>query len=87
MADDPGELGRAETVLANWARYPRVSKIDGEVHSEVARVEQAIIGGRVRVRGEYGGLQLAMKRSMPVIVQIRGVGPRSRGIRIRRSCL
>ena len=55
---------RVGRVLANWARYPRPSEIDGETRRELARIEQAIIGGDVQVLGEYGGLQAAMKRSV-----------------------
>jgi len=53
-------------VLTNWSRYPRPSEIDEETRREVARIEQAILGGDVRVLDEYGGLQAAMKRANAV---------------------
>ena len=55
---------RAGRVLANWARYPRPSEIDEETRRELARIEQAILGGDVRVLDEYGGLQAALKRAV-----------------------
>ncbi|MXZ61847.1 MAG: hypothetical protein F4Z12_13405 [Acidobacteria bacterium] len=54
---------RTRTVLANWSRYPRPSEIDGETRREVARIEQAIIGGDVHTLEEYGGLPAALKRA------------------------
>ena len=36
---------RVGRVLANWAQYPRPSEIDEETRRELARIEQAIIGG------------------------------------------
>lgn len=58
------ESSRTGTVLANWARYPRPSEIDEETRRELARIEQAILKGDVRVLDEYGGLQAALKRSV-----------------------
>ena len=58
------EYGRASRVLASWARYPRPSEVDEETRRELARIEQAIIGGDVRVLDEYGGLQAALKRAI-----------------------
>ena len=55
---------RAGTVLANWARYPHPSEIDEEMSRDIARIEQAILKGDVRVLDEYGGLQAAMRRSV-----------------------
>ena len=55
---------RAGRVLANWVRYPRPSEIDEETRRELARIEQAILGGDVRVLDEYGGLQAALKRAV-----------------------
>ena len=43
-------------MLTNWSRYPRPSGIDGETRREVARIEQAILGGDVHTLDEYGGL-------------------------------
>ena len=57
------EARRTRTVLANWSRYPRPSEIDGETRREVARIEQAIIGGDVHTLEEYGGLPAALKRA------------------------
>ena len=58
------EYGRASRVLASWARYPRPSEVDEETRRELARIEQAIIGGDVRTLDEYGGLQAALKRAI-----------------------
>ena len=58
------EFSRSRTVLANWARYPRPSEIGEETRRELARIEQAILTGDVRVLDEIGGLQAAMKRSI-----------------------
>lgn len=69
---------RASRVLANWARYPRPSEIDEENRRELARIEQAIIGGDVRVLDEYGGLQAAMKRG--VALEKRGRRRAGRGL-------
>ncbi len=55
---------RAGRVLANWARYPRPSEIDEETRRELAQIEQAILGGDVRVLDEYGGLQPALKHAV-----------------------
>ena len=54
---------RTRTVLANWSRYPRPSEIDGETRRDLARIEQAILGGDVHTLDEYGGLQAALKRA------------------------
>ena len=58
------ERGRAETVLANWARDPHPSEFDHEIGREIDRIDRAIIKGDIRVLMEYGGLQAAMKRSV-----------------------
>ena len=58
------EYGRTSRVLDNWARYPRPSEIDEETRRELARIEQAILGGDVRFLDGYGGLQAAMKRAI-----------------------
>ncbi len=58
------ESSRAGTVLANWARDPRPSEMDEETSRDLARIEQAILKGDVRVLDEYGGLQAAMRRSV-----------------------
>ena len=58
------EHHRASRVLASWARYPRPSEIDEETRRELTRIEQAILGGDVRVLDEYGGLQAALKRAV-----------------------
>ena len=58
------ERGRAETVLANWARDPHPSAFDHKIGREIDRIDRAIIKGDVRVLMEYGGLQAAMKRSV-----------------------
>ena len=57
------ETGRTSTVLTNWSRYPRPSEIDEETRRDLARIEQAILGGDVQTLDEYGGLQTAMKRA------------------------
>ena len=58
------EYGRTSRVLDNWARYPRPSEIDEETRHELARIEQAILGGDVRFLDGYGGLQAALKRAV-----------------------
>ena len=58
------EYGRASRVLTSWARYPRPSAIDEGTRPELARIEQAIIGGDVPVLDEYGGLQAALNRAI-----------------------
>ena len=56
------ERGRAETVLANWARDPHPSEFDHEIGREIARIEQAIRAKDERVLKEYGNLQACLKR-------------------------
>lgn len=58
------EYGRTSRVLANWSRYPRPSEIDEETRRDIARIEQAILGGDVRTLDEYGGLNAALKRAV-----------------------
>ncbi len=58
------EARRTRTVLAAWTRYPRPSEVDEETRRELARIEQAIIGGDVPTLDEYGGLQAALKRAI-----------------------
>jgi len=58
------EYGRTSRVLTNWSRYPRPSEIDEETRRDLARIEQAILGGDVRTLDEYGGLQVALKRAV-----------------------
>ena len=58
------EFSRTQTVLANWARYPRPSETGEETRRDLARIERAILTGDVRVLDEYGGLQAALKRSV-----------------------
>ena len=65
------ERGRAETVLANWARDPHPSEFDHEIGREIDRIDRAIIKGDVRVLMEYGGLQAAMKRSVALTKRAR----------------
>ena len=56
------ERGRAETVLANWARDPHPSEFDHEIGREIVRIEQAIRDKDDRVLKEYGDLQACLKR-------------------------
>lgn len=42
---------RTRNALANWARYPRPSEIDEKTRRDLARIEQAIVGGDVRGSG------------------------------------
>ncbi len=58
------EYGRTSRVLANWSRYPRPSEIDEETRRDLARIEQAILGGDVRTLDEYSGLQAALERAI-----------------------
>lgn len=54
-------LGRAERVLGRWAGIA-ASISDPLAGREIARIEQAILKGNVRVLDEYGDLQGALKR-------------------------
>ena len=65
------ELNRAGTVLDNWARKPGPSEVDAEVSLEVARIEQAIVQGKVQILEEFGGLQAAMIRSVALTKRAR----------------
>ena len=56
------ERGRAETVLANWARDPHPSEFDHEIGREIVRIEQAIRAKDDRWIEEYGDLQACLKR-------------------------
>ena len=56
------ERGRAETVLANWARDPHPSEFDHEIGREIVRIEQDIRDKDERVLKEYGDLQACLKR-------------------------
>ena len=57
------ELNRAGTVLDNWARDPRPSEFDAEVSLEIARIEQAILKGDVRLLKEVcGDIQGGLRR-------------------------
>ena len=56
------ERGRAETVLANWARDPHPSEFDHEIGREIVRIEQAIRKKDERVLKEYGDLQACLER-------------------------
>ena len=56
------ERGRAETVLANWARDPHPSEFDHEIGREIVRIEQDIRDKDDRVLKEYGDLQACLKR-------------------------
>ena len=47
------ERGRAETVLANWARDPHPSEFDHGIGREIDLIDQAIIKGDVPVLMEY----------------------------------
>ncbi len=55
---------RAGRVLASWTRYPRPSESDEGTQRDLARIEQAIIGGDVPVLDESGGLQAALNRAI-----------------------
>ena len=59
-------LARAERVLGRWTRNfgLAASTHDPLAGEEIARIEQAILTGNVRVLEEYGGLQSALKRSI-----------------------
>ena len=65
------ERGRAETVLANWARDPHPSEFDHGIGRAIDLIDQAIIEGDVPVLMEYGGLQAAMKRSVALTKRAR----------------
>ena len=65
------ELNRAGTVLDNWAREPRPSGFDAEVSPEIARIEEAILQGKVQILEEFCGLQGAMKRSVALTKRAR----------------
>ena len=59
-------LERAERVLGRWAKNfdLAASAHDPLSGEEIARIEQAILTGNVRVLEQYGGLQAALKRSV-----------------------
>ena len=59
-------LERAERVLGRWAKNFELpaSTHDPLAGEEIAKIEQAILKGNVRVLEEYGGLQGALKRSV-----------------------
>ncbi len=50
------EWGRTSRVLTNWSRYPRPSEVDEEIRRDLARIEQAILGGDVGVLDKYDRL-------------------------------
>ena len=57
------ELNHAQTVLGNWARDPRPSEYDADVSLEIARIEQAILKGDVRLLKEVcGDIQGGLRR-------------------------
>ena len=59
------ELNRAGTVLDNWARDPRPSEFNAEVSLEIARIEQAILKGDVRLLKEVcGDIQGGLRRTV-----------------------
>ena len=59
-------LVRAEKVLGRWAKnfHLPASAHDSVAGEEIAKIEQVILTGSVRVLEEYGGLQAALKRSV-----------------------
>ena len=59
-------LERARRVLGRWAKNFDLpaSAHDPLSGEEIAKIEQAILNGNVRVLEEYGGLQAALKRSI-----------------------
>ena len=59
-------LERVERVLGRWAKNfdLAASAHDPLSGEEIAKIEQAILTGNVRVLEEYGGLQAALKRSV-----------------------
>ena len=63
VARTRAELNLAGTVLANWARDPRPSEFDAEAGLEIARIEQAILTGDVRLLKEVcGDIQGGIRR-------------------------
>ena len=57
------ELNRAGTTLDNWARDPRPSEFGAEISQEIARIEQAILKGDVRLLKEVcGDIQGGLRR-------------------------
>ena len=65
------ELERARTVLKNWAEGSGDCISDAEARREIARIEQAILQGTVRILDEFGGLQAALKRCIALKKQPR----------------
>ncbi len=59
-------LERTERVLGRWAKNfdLAASAHDPLSGEEIAKIEQAILTGNVRVLEQYGGLQAALKRSI-----------------------
>ena len=71
IARAPRELERGRAILGGWAAASGVSE-------EAARIERAILHGDERALGEYGGLQVAKKRSVVLrkrAHQVPGQGP------------
>ena len=65
------EFDRAEAVLDGWARPSGPAQPDAGILEELARIERAILQGKVAVLEEFGGLQAAMKRSVALEKQLR----------------
>ena len=66
VAREHQALVRAERVLGRWAKNfdLAASAHDSLSGEEIARIEQAILTGDVRVLEQHGGLQAALKRSV-----------------------
>ncbi|MDE0081293.1 MAG: hypothetical protein OXT72_01440 [Gammaproteobacteria bacterium] len=65
------ELDRADAVLHGWVQPSGAAKSDAGIREEVARIERAILEGKVAVLEEFGGLQAAIRRSVALEKQVR----------------
>ncbi|MYC98017.1 MAG: hypothetical protein F4X13_01985 [Gammaproteobacteria bacterium] len=71
-------------MLKNWSPYPCPSEIDEETRRDLARIEQAILGGDVRTLDEYGGLNAALKRAIALESRARRRAGRGLSERVKR---
>ncbi len=66
---EPG-LERARMTLESGAEARGPSNPHAEPSEEIVQIERAILQGAVRILGEFGGLQAALKRS--IVLKKRG---------------
>ncbi len=71
----PRELGRARTILGNWAEAPAASGAVDPARREIARIEQAIRGMDDAVIDKHGGLQGCLERIVELEDRLRSARP------------